>query len=98
MSHWVNTYINIGNVRKGKSVVVTFKAKITIPKIVNLEASCGCVKLSYSERDKELYATFKAGNFPNHILEDTLPISQFIKVFYADKTTEDLTLAGNKIR
>lgn len=98
MSYWMNTYVNFGTVRKGKTIVVTFKAKITVPKIVDLEASCGCVKLSYNERDRELYATFKAGNFPNHIMEDTLPVSQYIKVFYADKTTEELTLAGTKIR
>ena len=96
--HWEAREIKLGNVRVGKRKVVVFKALSDLPSIAEISADCGCTTLKWSDKDKALAVTFKAGKFPRHIVGAIQPFTKRIYVTFEDKSVDILTLTGTKIR
>jgi hypothetical protein len=97
MSYFKESVKNIGNVRKGKTIIVDFEALITIPVITNIISSCGCARTTYDVNTRILKVVYKAGNIPKHITGNQV-INTTISVYYNDHTSEILTIKGLKLR
>jgi hypothetical protein len=96
MNYWINPEVNFGTIKKGRSIDIVFKANINVPKIKNIETSCGCTKAKFDEKEREIKVTFKAGEIPRHITTGMQSVNQFVKVFYEDGTIETLSIRGVK--
>ena len=97
MSHFQETEINFGTIRRGKSKDFIFQANTTIPPIKEIIAACGCTKPKYNPTTRQLVVTYKAGEIPKHITGNQ-PISKSITVFYTDGSHEVLKITGTKLR
>jgi hypothetical protein len=97
-SYWIATTINIGTIKRNKTVQLAFQALPTVPKIKKLAPACGCTSVQYLEESRQLMVTFKSGEFPKHIIADEMGVKKNIKITYTNKEEEVLSLIGTKIR
>ena len=97
MSYFKESVKNIGSIRRGKIVKVSFEALITIPVITNLISSCGCAKVVYNPMTRILEVTYKAGEIPKHITGNQ-NINASISVYYSNGEMEVLNIKGLKLR
>ena len=97
-SYWINPTIYFGTIKRNNNRDFVFQAIPTIPRIVNVQAACGCTSVKYIEDTKQLKVTFKAGEIPKQIIGDAQAVDKKITITYADNTTEVLSLIGTKIR
>ena len=68
-----------------------------MPSIAEISADCGCTTLKWSDKDKALAVTFKAGKFPKHIVGAIQPFTKRIYVTFEDESVDILTLTGTKV-
>ena len=98
MSHWKNTEIRIGQIKRYNSKTVIFEANWNIPVIDNIIPSCGCTSVKYYPTLRQLKVDYKAGEIPKHISGNSQPIDKKITIVYQDGTSENLFIKGTKIR
>lgn len=95
MSHWKNPVINLGLIKAGSPVKLTFNALPNIPKIKEVKAYCGCTASKYDEKKKDLNVTYSNGAMPNQVA-GVQSINKRIDVKYEDGTTDVLTIKGTR--
>lgn len=97
MSYFVKQTINFGTVNKNSSKEIVFKALPTIPTIIDLIASCGCLKMKWYPESREIKVIYKAGEIPKQVLGNQ-NVRKTVTVVYKDRTSEVLELIGIKLR
>jgi hypothetical protein len=94
-SHWQSTKIELGFVRKNTTKTFYFYAIPTIPEILDIRVSCGCLTTSYDTTTRILTVKYKAGNIPNQV-QGNQPIRKSITIIYKGNDTETLNITGTK--
>lgn len=61
-NYWASKGVEIGNVRQGKELTLSFKALPTIPEVTGVRGECGCTKVAYDAANRILKVVYKAGN------------------------------------
>lgn len=95
MSYFKNPEIDFGTIRKNSSKDYVYEGLPTIPEVINLEVSCGCLKLKWDSGYKTLKVTYKAGYIPPQV-QGNQAINKEITVYYKGGTSETLILKGIK--
>ena len=98
MNNWLNKVLDVGKVREGKTLKLSFVATPAIPEIINIISACGCTTPGYDEKLRLLNVTFKSGKIPNHITGNSQSFNKLITIVYKDNTTDELYIKGTKIR
>lgn len=97
MSHWKNPIIDLGLIKAGSPVKLTFVALPNIPPIKEIKPYCGCTASKYDKDKGELSVTYSNRPIPNQVV-GTQSITKRIDVKYEDGKVDVLTIKGNKIR
>lgn len=97
MGHWKNPTVNLGAIKAGKPVKITFIALNTIPKIKEVKPYCGCTASKYDEVKKELNVTYSNAAVPPQVT-GIQSVNKRIDIKYEDGTVDVLTIKGSKIR
>jgi hypothetical protein len=98
MSHWKNPIVNLGAIKAGTPVKITFVALSTIPKIKAVKPYCGCTASKYDETKKELNVTYSNRAIASHVGPAPQGIAKRIDIEYENGTVEVLTIKGSRLR
>lgn len=88
--NWVNTNVNLGNVKENSFHVFNFLSTKDL-EIKNIIVSCSsCTKLK-GYKNKKLTVKYTAGKIPYHLTDKKQYVSKTITITYKDETTDVLT-------
>ena len=86
---------DLGEIKKGSTHVVKFKALPTIPEIREVKLSCGCLKSTFDSDFNELSIVYKAGHIPKQV-KGNQQVAKSIVVYYKDAGSEQLYITAIK--
>ena len=67
MSYFIETTINLGDVRENSRERIVFRLAPGAPKIEGLSASCGCSTPKYNSKDNTVVVKYNVGQVPYHL-------------------------------
>lgn len=95
MSNWRETKINIGEVKEGTIINVTFNSKESLKNIKSITSSCGCSVPTYSSKTKILDVVYTPKSIPKHLVKQGFyKATKYITIVYEDEQKDILSFTS----
>lgn len=88
-SKWDKVSIDLGQIKSGKTVKITFKRDSQLPRIVKVIVSCNCMLAQ--AREKEIEVAFTPARVPKHLeYQGFYLVTKRVNVVYEDASFDEL--------
>ena len=97
-SDWKSSFIDLGTIVQKTTVTVGFEALRDLD-IQDVQASCGCSKPLYDNKNRRILVNYTPSEVPVHLRhQGYYNASQTITVYYKDGTKDSLNFTAKVIK